>query len=41
MMADSVDGTNYRARYLFFPVIIKLSLKSRSGEMLILGDDGF
>ena len=25
VMADFVDGANYRARYLFFPVIIELS----------------
>jgi hypothetical protein len=41
VMADFVDGANYRARYLFFPVIIELSYKSRGDGMLILGDDGF
>ena len=41
VMADFVDGANYRARYLFSPVIIELSYKSRGDGMLILGNDGF
>ena len=41
VMADFVDGANYRARYLFFPVIIELSYKTRGEGILILGHDGF
>ena len=40
-MANFVDGANYRARYLFFPVIIELSYKTRGDGMLILCEDGF